>query len=77
MRYRFARIGLVILGLFFAVGALNIPAIVVASRGTTAYFMGTLFGHAMFILFAILCFRSYRRVGRRAEQARLSAEGKS
>ncbi len=72
MRYRLAQIGLALLGFFFAVGALNVPAIIVASRGTMAYFLGALFGHALFLLFAALCFRGFLRVGRKAKLAKLA-----
>jgi hypothetical protein len=58
-----ARIFLVVFGLFFAIGALNIAAAIRASHASAGYFMGTLFGHALFLVFAVLCFRKFRQMG--------------
>jgi len=68
LRYRIARAGLVLLGIFFAIGALNIPSILKASKGPTDYFFGTLLGHAIFIVLAVFCFRGYKRIGVKMEK---------
>ena len=68
LRYRIARVGLVIFGMFFAIGALNIPALIKASKGPTDFFLGILLGHAIFIVYAVLCFRGYKRISTKMEQ---------
>ena len=70
LRHRIARVFLVIFGLFFAIGALNIPAIIKASKGPTDFFLGTLLGHALFIVFSVLCFKGYKRIGLKIEQSK-------
>jgi hypothetical protein len=70
MRYKVARIVLIIFGVFFAVGALNFPAIIKASRGPTDFFIGTLLGHAIFVVLAVFCFVGYKRIGLKATQAK-------
>jgi hypothetical protein len=72
MRYRIAQTLLVIFGLFFAVGALNFPPVIAASRASTAYFMGTLLGHALFAIFAVYCFIWFRRAGIKAKTAKFT-----
>lgn len=71
MRYRIAQVALILFGLFFAIGALNFPPIIVASRSNnTAYFLGTLLGHALFAVFAVFCFIGFRRAGLNAKQTK-------
>jgi fumarate reductase subunit D len=69
MRYMLAKVVLVIFGIFFTVGALNIPAIIKAMKGPTDFFIGTLLGHAIFIVLAVFCFIGYKRIGLKAAQA--------
>ena len=75
--YRIARVCLVIFGIFFAIGALNIPGIVKASKGPTDFFLGTLFGHAIFIVLAVLCYKAYKRFGLKIEQSKLGDSDRS
>jgi hypothetical protein len=73
MRYRIAQVFLLLFGLFFAIGALNFPAVILASRETTAYFLGTILGHALFAVFAVFCFIGFKRAGAKAKKAKLLA----
>jgi hypothetical protein len=71
MRYTLAKICLAILGVFFAVGALNIPVIIKASKGPTDFFIGTIFGHALFMTLAVFCFIGFKRI---SDKARLKKQ---
>ena len=68
MRYRIAQIGLIVLGIIFAMGALApIPP---ASGGGTAGALGTLFGKLIVVFLCIGCFVGARRAGINARRAK-------
>ncbi len=66
MRYRIAQVALVIFGLFFAVGALNVAGLVRDMGQSTAYFLGSILGHVLFAGLAALCFIGFKRAGAKA-----------
>jgi amino acid transporter len=70
MRHKIAQILFILLGLFFAIGALNPTHF--PFRATTAYILGTILGHVLFAMFAFFCFKAAKRSSEKAKKLPVS-----